>query len=110
MLLGYPPAAAAQTSAFVDAFVSLHARGIAALRAWDGGTAVAQLEAAVRALPDSAVLLGLALQRLGRASAAKAQLAEFNRLGIAAFDAQRKKFDSESSQQPAAEPSGGFAR
>jgi tetratricopeptide (TPR) repeat protein len=54
--------------------------------------------------------LGLTLQRLGRAAEAKAELAEFDRLRLAAFEAQRRQFDSEIEQRPATEPSTGLGR
>ena len=44
--------------------------------------------------------LGLTLQRLGRSVEAKAQLAEFDRLRLAAFDAERRKFESETRPTP----------
>jgi tetratricopeptide (TPR) repeat protein len=54
--------------------------------------------------------LGLTLRRLGRAAEAQASLAEFDRLRLAAFEEQRRKFDSDTAQRPAAEPLAGPGR
>ncbi len=54
--------------------------------------------------------LGLTLQRLGRAAEAAAPLAEFDRLRVAAFEAERRTFDSDTERQPFAAPPAGSGR